>query len=301
MSTATLPLSTNQAVSAEDDAMDIRHAKRTFTLNHAGGPLVVDVWEPRRPSEQLPILLIHGWGGSGGYWTSTAHALSAGNRVIVPDLPGTGRSQPVMQRRDLFQQVEALGDVLDELEIGPVQVVGHSMGGAMALLLADARPQQVERLVLTSLCFFRTKAQEQIYRGVMKVFSWGMAFRPPWLADLPVVSQFMARRYFHRVPDDPRLLRQGLTDYLELDFGTAMACADDACNPRIPQAGARVQAPVLLVACRQDQVMPVENVEFTVAAIPNCRAEWIDACGHMPMIEKPQEYLAILGNFLHLG
>jgi pimeloyl-ACP methyl ester carboxylesterase len=275
-------------------------APETLTLRRPFGPVVVDRWSPRHPSGNAPVLLIHGWGASGSYWRQTAVALAETVPVIVPDLPGTGRSLPVRRAQRMADQVATLVSILDELQLERVQVVGHSMGGAMALLLADATPARVERLVLTSTCFFLDEAQIRFYRTIMKATYLTMTFRPTWLADLPFVKQLMATRYFYRVPHDPALLRQGLMEYLTLDYATAVACANDASDPAIPAAGARLQAPALLIACRQDEVMPVDNVDYTVEIIPNSRVRWIDECGHMPMVEQFPTYLRYLREFLEL-
>lgn len=277
-----------------------RRQKRTMRVSYPDGSYVVDVWEARRPSGAPPILLIHGWGGSGSYWRPMAEALAETVTVYVPDLPGTGRSQPVSSPQNMYDQVDSLQKLLDGFGLDKVQIVGHSMGSAMTLLLADARPQQVERLVLTSMCFFLDEAQVRLYQTVMKFNHLAMRFRASWMVFLPGLPQLMASRYFYRVPDNPRLLRQGLKDYLNLDYATAVACADNAADASIPAAGAHVQAPVLLVACRQDEVMPVENVDYTAETIPDCEVVWIDRCGHLPMAEKPQEYLDILRGFLQL-
>lgn len=274
--------------------------RRVVTIERDAGPMWVDIWEPRQAPLVSPILLIHGWGGSGGYWRETANELSTTAQVIVPDLPGTGRSLPVSSAQDMFDQVNTLAELLDTLDIEQVQVVGHSMGGAMALLLADTCPDRVERLVLTSTCFFLNESQEQIYRAIMKFTYASMQIRPTWLASVPLVPQMMASRYFYRIPRDQRKLRNGLWDYLTLDLDTAIACANNACDPAIPEAGSRIQVPTLLIACRNDQVMPVGNVDYTVQVIPNSRAVWIDKCGHLPMVEKPNEYLDILEDFLEL-
>lgn len=297
MPTMAMPATETRPTTAAQPAQRI---KQTHTIKHVSGPLVVDVWQANTPTNNPPILLIHGWGGSGSYWHQTAFALSATTKVIVPDLPGTGRSQPVTTAQNMFDQVETLRYIIDYFELDRIQVVGHSMGSAMALLLTDAEPQRVERLVLTSLSFFVTDMQERIYRGVMQVFKTTLAFRPPWLVLVPGVQHMMATRYFHNVPNNAALLRQGLTDYLELDAKTAIACAENAPHRAIPEAGARVQVPTLLIACRQDRVMPVENVDYTVETIPNCQLRWIEDCGHMPMIEKADEYMAILRGFLQL-
>jgi pimeloyl-ACP methyl ester carboxylesterase len=142
--------------------------------------------------------------------------------------------------------------------------------------------------------------QVQVYRAVMQTFKLTMAFRPEWLASVPGMPQLMASRYFYRIPKDEALLKRGLLDYLQLDAGTAVACADDAASTAIPEAGARIAVPTLLIACRQDHVMPPENVDYTVSTIPNCRAIWIEECGHLPMVEKPEEFMQIMEDFLLL-
>lgn len=275
--------------------------KRTLTLDNPYGPLVVDVWEPRQAADRLPILLVHGWGSSGSYWKTTAKALAQTSTVIVPDLLGSGRSQPVRQPRNMFDQVTSIKFILDQLEIERVQVIGHSMGGAMALLLAEAQPERIDRLILTSLCFFMTETEEQIFKAAMFMFKLSLGFRHTRVASLPIFPRMMANRYFYRLPKDNKLVEQGFIDYLELDAATAVACAKNATDPAIEAAGANVQAPTLLIACRQDQVMPVANVDYTAKVIPDCQVHWIDKCGHLPMVEKPQEYLAIVRDFLQLA
>lgn len=292
------PTLTNTA--PDVDITSSQRHRRTLTFQLEQGPLVVEDWQPLEPADVPPILLIHGWGGTGGYWRQTAFRLSQTARVIVPDLPGTGRSQPVTSAQDMFDQVNTLAHLLDLLEIDKVQLNGHSMGGAMALLLAQKRPEQIERMVLTCLSFFATKSDEQIYKVAMSFFRLTMGLRTHWLAWVPGMTQLMATRYFYHVPDNGPLLRQGLMDFLTLDAGTAMACADNAYDPSITQAGAAVTVPVLLVACDKDLVMPVKNIPFTAETIPNCELRWIKDCGHLPMVEREDEYMGLMGEFLQL-
>lgn len=277
-----------------------RGEKETLTLKRASGPVVVDVWPARAANGATPILLIHGWGGSGSYWEDTARRLSKTAQVIVPDLPGTGRSQPVKSAQNLYDQVATLKFVVEKLGLEKVQIVGHSMGAAMTLLLAEQIQERVERLVLTSMCFFMTQKQADIYNSIMKFVRLMMRVRFRQMADIPGLSYMMAVRYFYKVPDDQELLRQGFMDYLTLDFETAAACAENATDPGIEAAGAAVQVPTLLIACRQDQVMPVENVNYTVSVIPNCELRWMEQCGHLPMVEKADEYMGILNSFLQV-
>lgn len=274
--------------------------KVTYRLMREYGQLFVDEWRPRKPSGAPPVLLIHGWGGTGTYWKQTARALSETVRVIVPDLPGTGRSQPTKPARDMYDQVDTLIDLLDYFDLDRVQVVGHSMGGAMAVLLADQCANRIDRIVLASLTFFKTEQQKAVYRKVMSGFRIALRMRAGWMASIPGGTHMMAQHYFHRVPKGNPLLKRGLLDFLELDAATATRCADDAADDTIPQAGARLHMPVMLIAPRQDAMMPMENVDFTADVIPNCEVRWIEECGHIPMIEKTDEFLSILSGFLHL-
>lgn len=271
---------------------------RTIRLDIDGGPMVVDLAEPSSPVDKLPMLLIHGWGGSGRYWRATVDRLGSDRLVIVPDLPGVGRSLPVRRARTIEDQVTAIEALIDHLQITRLQVVGHSMGTAVAILLADRRPALVERLLLTAVSFPRSDSERNTFLSIMGVASVVMHFRAPWMADVPWLLDQSARRYFYRVPDDEALLRAGFLDYLQMDHGTAIATARSAVSPAIVDAARRITAPILLVAGRQDQAMPTANVPYTAQVLGNCPLRWIEQCGHLPMVEHPDEYAAIVRTFL---
>jgi pimeloyl-ACP methyl ester carboxylesterase len=274
---------------------------QTITLQLDTGPLVADIYEPTAPTEHPPVLLIHGWGGSGRYWGATVERLGGQFRLIVPDLPGVGRSLPVRRGHDIFDQVKAIEALLAHLGIVRAHVVGHSVGGAIAIVLAANRPELVERLVLTSVGLFRNDTERSIFSAVMGVTGVLMLARAPWMADIPFLAQQSARRYFYHIPDDPELLRAGFIDYLTMDYDTALASARSGVSDAIPAAARRIQAPTLLIAAREDQSMPEANVAYTATVIPGCHVRWIAKCGHLPMVEKPDQYAAILREFLEAG
>jgi len=103
------------------------------------------------------LLLIHGLGSSGADWEFQARALEGRFRIIIPDLPGSGDSIPV--GKDLctiagFAQM--LWALLDHLKASSVNIIGFSLGGAVALEMALAQPRRVRRLALiNSLCSYR--------------------------------------------------------------------------------------------------------------------------------------------------
>jgi pimeloyl-ACP methyl ester carboxylesterase len=270
----------------------------TLQLTIGGDPLVVDIYAPPAETGQLPVLLLHGWGGSGRYWQPTIERLRAEHTLIVPDLPGVGRSLPVSAARTIFDQASVVEQLLAHLEIGRVMLVGHSMGAGIAIVLAARRPELIDRLVLVGVSLFRNDIERTFFNSVTEVAGLMMRFRPTLLADLPLLTQQFATRFFHRVPDDPQLLREGFLDYLTMDYETALASARSASDPRINAAARKIACPTLIVAPRQDRVMPTANLDVTIEAIAGAQLRWIEECGHIPMVEKADEFAEVVRAFL---
>lgn len=277
-------------------AISATTTKQTIQLDLDGGPLVADIYPAA--GDATPILLVHGWGGSGRYWAQTVAHLRDQFTLIVPDLPGIGRAMPVQRAWDMFAQAEALAVLLKHLGIGRAHVVGHSMGSGITILLAAKRPDLIERLVLTSITLFETDAQRHMFERVVDSAEVMMRLRGTWMADVPGLVRQAARPFFARVPNQPELLRAAFYDYLTMDRATAIASARNATSTQITDAAANIEAPTLLVIGRQDRYMPHENAPATVRRIPDCTMRWIENCGHLPMVEAPDEYARLLRSFL---
>ncbi|HTV96459.1 MAG TPA: alpha/beta hydrolase [Steroidobacteraceae bacterium] len=103
-----------------------------------------------------PLLLIHGLGSSGADWALQALSLEGRFRLIVPDLPGSGHSEPPRAPARIEDMAQALWALCDHLRIERANVVGFSLGGAVGLEMALQRPQRVVRLALiNSLATYR--------------------------------------------------------------------------------------------------------------------------------------------------
>ncbi|MCS7002752.1 MAG: alpha/beta hydrolase, partial [Dehalococcoidia bacterium] len=217
--------------------------KSTHAVNVDGAPMVYDLWEPAAPVDPTPIILVHGWGGSGRYWSSLVSLLGNKYIFLVPDLPGVARSLKVTRPRDLFDQVSALEALLDERGLDRVTVIGHSMGCSLAMLLHQRRPEAVERLILTSVGAPKDERERQAFERFTLWLGFLLWFRVPALAYFPPAVRRAGARYFYRLPDDPALLRAGFLDYLTMDFGAAYACARTAASPKILEAARAVRVP----------------------------------------------------------
>jgi pimeloyl-ACP methyl ester carboxylesterase len=97
-----------------------------------------------------PLVLVHGLGGTIENWRALAPALAARHRVLVPDLPGHGRSELLPEARDVDALAEAVLGIADAEATGDAVWIGHSLGGLVALRAAVLRPDAVRGVVLAA-------------------------------------------------------------------------------------------------------------------------------------------------------
>jgi 3-oxoadipate enol-lactonase len=235
--------------------------------------------------EGPPLLLVHGYGGAAWNFTDMQPHL-AGRRLIVPDLPGHGGSSPLPAAASLRGFADALVPLIDE----PVDVVGHSLGGVVALRLAERHPRLVRRIVVAAAA------------GISSSTRW--AELTITLAGIVQPARIAGRRV-ERIARSPRLRRlvfggfevsnadllseRGVHGFLRgsalhtdaLGAGLALA-ADD---PRHDLE--RVRCPVLLLWGGRDRQVPVED-GFEYARRLRAPIRVIADCGHLLIGERPE-------------
>ncbi len=262
-----------------------------------------------------PMLLLHGWGGAAAYWTHTVDHFARHRTCYVPDMPGYGQSPPMPQMASAAHLAERLGAFAEAHNLAPFDLVGHSFGGAVAVHLAARWPQRVRRLVLTCFGAFTTEAEQTILAPLSSQTDMLLAFWRPWLhvarpwftfwqgwsaavgceGPLPAL---LSQPFFHRLPDNPAMLCDGYRILMQMDYRTALESASSMFSPALPDALRAIKSPTLLVGARHDRVILPANIEHAARMIPNHRLAWLDACGHVPMIECPAEYHRVLTSFL---
>jgi pimeloyl-ACP methyl ester carboxylesterase len=141
-----------------------------------------------------PVMLIHGLGSSGADWGLQVPALRAGHRVIVPDLPGCGLSERHAGNCDIERFARDLWALLDRLGEARTDIVGYSLGGAVALEMALQRPQSVPRLALINslatyhIDHWRKWYEARVPAALVRLFGMrnmarllaGRSFPEPW-------------------------------------------------------------------------------------------------------------------------
>jgi pimeloyl-ACP methyl ester carboxylesterase len=228
-----------------------------------------------------PVVLIHGAGGSSVVWMNVVKRLAPRRRALALDLPGHGQSDPWHAGSiDLYR--DAVGTVCAELGVTKAILVGHSMGGAIALRCALAWPERVAALVL--VC---SGARMKVAPAVVAA-----------LADPKnEVGQWMAQVAFS--PSTPRDLVDQWTA-VSFESGRETMLADlRACDgwdlrPDLP----KIKTPTLAIGAADDLLLPPKLTLEAARELPNARALVLPHAGHMAHLEQPDAFHAALDPFL---
>ena len=216
--------------------------------------------------------------------------LSQSFRVIVPELPGFGRSQAVggglAAVADRMAQAVTDGAGGDE-----AIVLGNGYGGFVALQMAIRHPGLASRLILADCgaAFseegrqaFRNMAAASKARGLSVITDVAMRrlFAPEFQAQHP---DLMRDRREAFLKTDPEVFQQACNALAELDLR--------------PELG-RVEAPALVVVGEHDEATPPPMARELAAGLPNARFRLIGGCAHVPQLQSPELFLDAIGDFL---
>ncbi|RQH06417.1 alpha/beta fold hydrolase [Paraburkholderia dinghuensis] len=244
-----------------------------------------------------PILLIHGSGPgvtAWANWRGIIPTLSQKARVVAPDMLGFGYTKCSPDAvLTPATWVQSLISLLDALKIDRVSVVGNSFGGAIALALAKAHPERVNRLVLMGAAGINAPISE----GLEKV--WGYT---PSLEAMKGLMEVFA--YDHSIITED-LIRMRYEASIRADVQERFARLFPA--PR--QNGVEMLAlaesdlkgitnKTLLIHGLNDQVIPVEWSERMVRLLPHAELHTYGECGHWVQIEKAEQFSQLVSNFL---
>ena len=237
----------------------------------------------------VPVLFVHGFGADLNTWMFTQPALAAGRRTLALDLPGHGGSVKEVGPGDADSLAGTVEGALEALAIDRVHLVGHSMGGAIAALVALRRPERVASLTLIASAGLGPEINGSFIDGFIR------ASRRREAAEVLGV-----------LVDDPALVSRAMVDdvlrYKRLDgVTTALAKIAEAWFAGGRQSldlTGRISAltmPVQLVWGHNDRIIPAAHAEALAARLP---VHIIDAAGHLPHREKAGEVNRLIGQFI---
>jgi pimeloyl-ACP methyl ester carboxylesterase len=260
----------------------------------------------RLRGEGPAVVLIHGITGRSNQWEPAIEHLAAAHTVLAPDLLGHGESTKPRGDYSLGAYASAVRDIMVALGHDRATVVGHSLGGGIAMQFAYQFPERTERLVLVSSGGLGREVHPLLRASTLP----GSELVLPLLTHPRVLATGAA------VGRAIGLLRlQAGTDLAEVargfsSLGDAEARAAFIATMRavLDPGGQRVSAldrlylaesvPSLLVWGEADPVIPVAHGRAAHAAMPGSRFEVFEGVGHFPQLERPYELARLLADFI---
>ena len=250
----------------------------------SNGAFQVRMWTQ---GDGRPLLYLHGYDGHPGE-APFLSSLAANRRVFAPEHPGFGTSTDIDLIDDIFDMTLYYRELIESLNAGPVDIVGHSLGGMFAAEIAALCPQLVRKLVL--------------------VAPFGL-----WLDDTQIPDAFvmtpgtLRRTLWH----DPESATAQQTLYQQNGMSPQVATVTRAMNLSaagkflwpIPDRGLAkrlkfIKAPTLVIMGESDGLIPVPYGEAFAQRIADARTVSIASAGHFLMVEQPEAFQRTVDDFL---
>jgi pimeloyl-ACP methyl ester carboxylesterase len=246
-----------------------------------------------------PLVLVHGVGANRGIWRRVIRRMAAERLVLAPDLPGFGDSPPVGAGFRLDEAAGALADALGARVTAPFDLVGNSLGGAVALTLALKRPELVRRLVLVAPAGFSPKPR-LVSAAAARLSDPLIASRR--LLGRPLMSSEAARRVllWGTVADPQRLSATDARAMLGASRGSTRigAAVAEVLGADLASQLRGLDRPLGLIWGARDRIVPIATLRSILEIRPGAAVETIPDAAHVPQFERPAEFVAALGRLL---
>ena len=236
-----------------------------------------------------PVLLLHGFGADLNSWMFTQPALADGHRTLALDLPGHGGSGKDVGPGDANALRQSVEGFLAALDPGPVHLVGHSMGGAIAALLAARRPDLARTLTLIAPAGLGPDINAAFIDGFVRA-----ARRKDAVEVLQMLVHDPALVSRTMVEDVLRFKRlDGVTAALDTIAHAWFAGGRQTVDVAPSIAG--LTMPVQVIWGRDDRIIPVAHAGRVAAGVP---LHVLEAAGHLPHMEKAGDVNRLIRRFI---
>ena len=218
------------------------------------------------------FLILHGWGSNSDRWVAVAEQISQkGFRVIVPDLPGFGKSDMLPVAWNMNNYIKWLEDFVKEISIGDFYLMGHSFGGALAVKLTINHAQEVKKLFLVSAASVRKKtAKKSTFKNISKVakkFSF-----------LPFYDFF--RKAFYKF-----IIVKSDYPYVE---GVMKETFTNVISEDLAQFTGFIKTPTVIIWGDKDKSTPIDDAYFMNQKIKDSKLVVVKGAGHILNRECPE-------------
>ena len=239
--------------------------------------------------DALPIVLVHGFGADLNAWMFNQPVLAESRRAVAIDLPGHGGSVKQVGAGDAETFAAAVADTVTALGIDRCHLVGHSMGGAIALALAQKTPQRLVSLTLLASAGLGREINSAFIDGYVRVQRrreaqelLAVLVHDPSLISRAMIEETLRYKRLDGVP-------------AALDTVARAWFVDGRQTLDLRPVLAALALPVQIVWGRDDRIIPVAHAEALADRLP---VHILDAVGHLPQMEKAGEVNRLIARFV---
>ncbi|MCB0208896.1 MAG: alpha/beta hydrolase [Anaerolineae bacterium] len=245
---------------------------------------------------QENVVLIHGWLNYNGLWHQTMEELSSVGRCYALDLPGFGDSGEPQAAEDYSMPgyarlVEAF---CRQLELQPVTLIGHSMGGMISLLVALKAPDLVKRLILADAVVTGHLGPPLNLLDMFgkTLYSWGFGMTKQVA---PIFKASVGVFYYSDHNYEWETVRhKALQHATTYQVGSLAAITQLDLTPQLEQ----IEIPTLVISGEHDRTVPVEQAELLSRQLPQAQLALIPEAAHVPMEEQPELFNRLVLSFI---
>jgi pimeloyl-ACP methyl ester carboxylesterase len=252
------------------------------------------------------LLFIHGLLGSQKQWASLVDQLDEDHRLIVPDLFGHGESAKPVGDYSLGAHAATLRDLLDRLGIEQVTLVGHSLGGGIAMVFAYLFPERVDKLVLVASGGLGREVSPLLRSATLPGAEYVLpVIASGWMRDRIASAGRLLGSVGLRPGRDLTEVWEGFTSLGDADTRRAFLATTRAV---IDPGGQTVNAhdylpdatpiPTLVVWGTKDRMIPAWHAASATSSMESCRVELFQGAGHFPHLDDPDRFATLVREFV---
>ncbi len=254
-----------------------------------------------------PVLLfIHGICGSQRQWRHLVDRLDEDHRVLVPDLFGHGQSDKPVGDYSLGAHAGTLRDLLDRLDIETVTLVGHSLGGGIAMVFSYLFPERVDKLVLVASGGLGREVNPLLRAATLPAAEIVLpVLASGWVRDRVSSAGRVLGGLGLRTGSDISEVWRGFTSLADPDtrrafLATTRAVIDPGgqtvtAHDYLPEA---TQLPTLVVWGTKDRMIPAWHAASATTSMTRCQVELFEGAGHFPHLEDPDRFADLVRRFV---
>ncbi len=250
-----------------------------------------------------PMLCLHGLGASMYSWRNFIAPFSKNHRLILVDFRGCGQSpKPRTASYSIEEKVDDIYDLIIEENLADLTLVGNSLGGAIALMLAVRFAEQgddrLSKLVLIDSAGDKNSIPSHL-KLIRSIFGAPIVYTSPSKLAARMTLDFCYYDKTKVTAEQVRAYAKPLSSSAGRHalLQTAKRCIPTNADELIAKVKL-ITVPTLILWGREDRVIPLRVGELLHEALPNSTLEIIEECGHIPQEEKPDETIQLISDFL---